>query len=85
MQKVIDNDEAHIVISEEEVIHTMNKMSAKKAAGPDKIGAHILKKCLSSLLYIIHNIFQLSAYESKMPSTWKIGELIQSARNPCLV
>jgi ribosomal protein L22 len=48
----------------------------------DKIGALVLKKCLSSLLDIVHFIFQTSASIYKMPKMWKTGEIIPASKKP---
>ena len=65
-----------IVINENEVIKVFSKISVKKATGPDKVSSLILNKCISSLLYIVHKLFQISASACKMPQIWKIGEII---------
>ena len=79
--KCIANEDP-IEISEDEVIKNFSKISTKKSSGPDKIGGKILKSCSSSLLYIIHKLFNLSVSAFKMPSVWKIGELIPVSKKP---
>lgn len=75
-------EEDPITVSEEEVIHAFNRLNVKKASGPDKIGALILKKCMSSLLYIVHSLFELSVQACKMPKIWKLGEIIPISKKP---
>ena len=69
-------EEEPVTITEDEVIQTFNKLNTRKACGPDKISALILKKCLSSLSSIIHYMFQLSTDMFRMPNVWKIGEIV---------
>ena len=69
-------DQEAINLQEEDGISVLNKMSVKKASGPDKISSLIIKKCLSNLQYIVHKIFQISVSAHKMPQTWKIGAII---------
>lgn len=75
-------DQEPIVILDEEVISVFNKINVRKACGPDKISSLILKKCLSSLLYIVHKMYQISASVYKMPQIWKIGEIIPVSKKP---
>ena len=65
-----------ITVDTSEVIKVVNKLNVNKACGPDKISAFTIKKCLSSLLWIIHKLFEISASECKMPRPWKLGEII---------
>ena len=67
-----------IIIQEDEIIRVFNKISTKKATGPDKISVLVLKKC--SLLYIVHNIFQTSISVFKMPTLWKTGDIIPASK-----
>ena len=67
------HDQPPIHISNDEVITSINKLNVNKASGPDKVSAFVLKKCLSSLLWIIQRLFQISASNRIMPSPWKLG------------
>lgn len=79
--KCVDSEEP-ITISEEEVLKSFNNICVKKASGPDKICAKVVKKCRNSLLYIFHKIFNLSSSVFKMPLLWKIGEVIPVSKKP---
>ena len=48
-----------IEIEENDIIEVFSKINTRKAPGPYKIGTLLLKKCIYSLLPIIHFIFQL--------------------------
>ena len=72
--KIVNENE--IVISEPEIVKVFIAISRSKASGPDNVSAKILKKCSRSLLYIVHSIFNMSINSCKMPSIWKIGEII---------
>ena len=76
------NLEDPIEISELEVIDCLRNINVKKAAGPDKISAKIIKYCRSSLLSIIHKLFNMSASLLRMPSLWKVGEIIPVSKKP---
>ena len=43
---------------------------------PDGLGGKVLKRCSSSLIYIIQHIFELSFIKCAYPSVWKIGEIV---------
>ncbi len=80
-QKLIDLIDSPILIDKSETSRMLNRISIKKATGPDKISAKIVKKCSDSLFYIIHQIFQISASCCRMPQLWKLGEIIPISKN----
>ena len=43
---------------------------------PDGLGGKVLKRCSSSLIYIMQHIFELSFIKCAYPSVWKIGEIV---------
>ena len=65
-----------IVISEEEVLKGLKSVKVGKAAGPDGIGASVLKLCCVPLAPIVRNIFQQSLDLSCIPKIWKTSEVI---------
>ena len=75
-------NESPITISTQEVAKALKSIKTNKATGPDNISGLILKKCLSSLLYILHYIFNQSVDLCTMPSLWKIGEIIPVSKKP---
>ena len=80
--KLQASDEEAISISQKDIIKTVQKIQTKKASGPDNIGAVILKNCISSLLYILHYIFNYSATHMTMPTIWKTGIIIPVNKKP---
>ena len=65
---------APITITEEDVYKVLKEINTNKATGPDKISGRIVKQCTTSLLYIIHSIFNVSLDLCHMQNLWKIGE-----------
>ena len=63
-------------------IKSLRKINTNKATGPDKISGRIVKQCTTSLLYIIHSIFNISLDLCRMPNLWKIGEIIPVNKKP---
>ena len=56
-------------------------MKKTKVAGPDNLSGQLLKTCSDSLLYIIHDIFELSIPTYILyPTSWKVGEIVQVAK-----
>ena len=51
--------EAPITIAED-VYKVHKEINTNKATGPDKISGRIVKRCTTSLVYIIHSIFNIS-------------------------
>ena len=74
--------EAPITITEEDVYKVLKEINTNKATGPDKISRRIVKQCTTSLLYIIHSIFNISLDLCRMPNLWKIGEIIPVNKKP---
>ena len=74
--------EAPITITEEDVYKVLKEINTNKATGPDKISGRIVKQCTTSLLYIIHSIFNISLDLCRMPNLWKIGEIIPVNKKP---
>ena len=64
----------------EAVQKVLARVNVKKASGPDKISAKLIKSCKDSLLYVIHKMFELSLSSCVFPSIWKVGEIIPVAK-----
>ena len=56
-----------IIATKQEIINVFNAICTNKT-GPDKISTLILKRCLSSLLYIAHRFFNRSLSACKFTS-----------------
>ena len=76
------NNSDPIMINKEDIVSTFRKICVKKAPGPDSIGALVLKKCCLGLLDIIHHIYQKSITECRVPSLWKLGEIVPVSKKP---
>lgn len=76
------HDETPIVITEDEVYKVIISINTNKATGPDKISGRIIKQCVTSLLHIIHSIFNISLGQCRMPAIWKVGEIIPVSKKP---
>ena len=69
-------------MSQSDVYYILKSINTNKATGPDNISGRIIKKCVTSLLPIIHNIFNSSLRLCKMPAIWKIGEIVPVNKKP---
>ena len=69
----LTKDQEPINIQAEEVISVLNQNKCEESF---KISSLMIKKCLSSLLYIVHKLFQISISAYKMLHTWTISEII---------
>ena len=58
------------------------EINTNKATGPDKITGPIVKQRTTSLLYIIHSIFNISLDLCRMSNLWKISEIIPVNKKP---
>jgi len=71
-----------IVVSEDDVLRSLNAIKTGKAAGPDKINGNILKMCKSPLSPILCKIFQQSIDSVSIPVIWKTSEIIPLPKKP---
>ena len=53
------------------VVELLKNLITHKAAGPDKIPAHLLKEANKEIAPILTFIFQASLQQSSVPSDWK--------------
>ncbi|MEL7522523.1 MAG: hypothetical protein AAGJ80_13075, partial [Cyanobacteria bacterium J06553_1] len=69
------NTDDRIVITEEDVRRTLNRVRAGKATGPDNIPAKALKYCAEQLSPILRQLFQDSLDQGVSPVRWKVSEV----------
>ena len=69
-----------IVITEEAVRRSLNRVRPGKATGPDNIPARALKFCAEQLTPIFRQLFQDSLDQGVSPVTWKVSEVIPIAK-----
>ena len=74
--------EPPITVTQSDVYFILKSINTNKSTGPDKISGRIIKQCVTSLLPIIHNIFNISLRLCKMPTLWKIGEIVPVNKKP---
>ena len=65
-----------IIISENDVIKSLNSIKLGKAAGPDRINGNVLKLCKIPLASILCKIYQQSIDSVCIPTIWKTSEII---------
>lgn len=59
---------------------SLSKIKINKAPGPDRLSGKLIKYCHTSLLNIIHKIFEMSITTCTFPAKWKIGEIVPIAK-----
>lgn len=69
-------DNTSLVLQENLVRQSLNRIKCGKATGPDNLSSKLLKGCKDSLFMIIHYIFQLSLRMCVFPDSWKIGKIV---------
>lgn len=62
-----------LVVTTEDVLNCLSKLSVKKSYGPDLVSPTILKNCASSLAVPLTLIFNSSLSAGTFPSCWKIS------------
>jgi len=65
-----------IVIPEHEVLRSLKSVKVGKAAGPDGVGANVLKLCSAPLAPVVRNIYQQSLDQTCVPKIWKTSEIV---------
>ena len=70
------SNDSKIVITESDVIHSLNRVTAGKACGPDNITGRVVKTCKQQFVHIFVYLFQMSLDEHVGPKIWKTSELI---------
>ena len=64
------------VVTKHQVLQSLSSVKTNRSCGPDKHSGKLLKSCKNSLLYIIHQLFQMSFATITFPTAWKLGEII---------
>ena len=77
-----EKNEPPIKITKSEVYKVLNSIKMNKGTGPDMISIKIIKKCITSLVYIIHSMLSISLDQCQMQELWKIGEIIPINKKP---
>jgi hypothetical protein len=75
-------DNSSFSLNVDVVKESLRKVKVRKASGPDGIGGRLIKSCQSSLLYVIHKLFELSLSTGTYPSVWKVGEVVPVEKRP---
>ena len=75
----IDFDNDHLFdinFSTDKIYNLLLNINPNKAQGPDLIHGKILKKCATSLRYPLSQLFKLSYNTGKIPSDWKLANVV---------
>ena len=64
----MSDNKTPITVSESEVYFILKSINTNKATGPDKLSGRIIKQCVTSLVPIIHTIFNNSIEQCVMPA-----------------
>jgi len=63
-------------ITRQEVSRELRRLRPSKAAGPDSVCARMLKACAAKLGEPLHQIYNISLHQGKVPSMWKTSCLV---------
>ena len=72
---------ADVFFSEDQVQMTLQNLDSSKAAGPDGIQPHVLKKCNESLSTPLTILFNRSFTEGTIPEEWKLAAVVPVYKN----
>ncbi|KAI4877716.1 hypothetical protein NFI96_022799 [Prochilodus magdalenae] len=59
-----------------DVCHTLRRVSARKAAGPDEVPGRVLKACAEQLAGVFTDIFNLSLAQAVVPTIFKTATIV---------
>lgn len=76
---LVCKDDPRIVIDENQVLQSLNRVKVGKAAGPDKISSKVVSICKEQFAPILCKIFQQSIDSCTVPKLWKTSEIVSSA------
>ncbi|KAI4873926.1 hypothetical protein NFI96_030144 [Prochilodus magdalenae] len=68
--------EQPLTLSTTDVCHTLRKVSARKAAGPDEVPGRVLKACAEQLAGVFTDIFNLSLAQAVVPTIFKTATIV---------
>ncbi|KAI4904741.1 hypothetical protein NFI96_002271 [Prochilodus magdalenae] len=68
--------EQPLTLSTTDVCHTLRRVSARKAAGPDEVPGRVLKACAEQLAGVFTDIFNLSLAQVVVPTIFKTATIV---------
>lgn len=68
------------VITEEEVVRELKRVSVSKATGPDGVPARASSSCGEQLTPVLQRLFQDSVDQGEVPPMWKLSEIKSIAK-----
>ena len=71
-----------IAITVEDVCSQLRRLKVNKAPGPDGIMPRVLKVCADQLSGVLHYLFTLSLFVSKIPAIWKTYCIVPVPKKP---
>ena len=71
----------NLFINNEDIINYINQLKDKIVRTPETIPSFFIKHIISSLIFPISFIFNLSLALSSVPNQWKCSYVIQSTKN----
>jgi hypothetical protein len=74
-------DDCVITVSAADVSKTFKQVNIHKAAGPDGLPGHVLRACADQLASVFTDIFNLSLYESVIPTCFKQTTIVPVRKN----
>ena len=75
-EKRTDNVLSSIQINQEDMYKALKKLNTSKSPGPDQIHPRILNELAHELSYPLYKLFNKSLNDGKVPSSWKLAEVI---------
>ena len=77
---------SNIFFTESDVFKVLSSLDGSKACGPDGVSPAVLKQCAKELTPSLVTLFNLSMEQSKVPTSWKLANVIpvhkKGDRNP---
>ncbi|KAI4872906.1 hypothetical protein NFI96_001928 [Prochilodus magdalenae] len=74
--------EQPLTLSTTDVCHTLRRVSARKAAGPDEVPGRVLKACAEQLAGVFTDIFNLSLAQAVVPTIFKTATIVPVPKHP---
>ena len=75
-QKRTDNVLSLIEITQDDMYKALRKLNPSKSPGPDQLHPRILNELSQELSYPLYKLFNKSLKDGKVPSAWKLAEVI---------
>ena len=67
---------SNILFTESDVLKVLSSLDCSKACGPDGVSPAVLKHCAKELAPSLVTLFNLSMEQSKVPTSWKLANVI---------